>query len=55
MYTDKAIDEQSFADELIGLLADADARAQMRHAAQGLGGATAAAALADQVVATARR
>lgn len=55
MYTDKAIDEQSFADELIGLLADADARTQMRHAAQGLGGATAAAALADQVVATARR
>ncbi|WP_367270423.1 glycosyltransferase [uncultured Olegusella sp.] len=55
MYTDEAIDEQSFADELIGLLADADARASMRSAAQGLGGATAAAALADQVEAIARR
>lgn len=52
---DDKIDEPVFADELLGLVDDPARRDAMRAAARGLGQTSAAAALADQVEAVARR
>lgn len=52
---DDKIDEPVFADELLGLVDDAARRDAMRAAARGLGQTSAAAALADEVEAAARR
>lgn len=52
---DDKIDEPVFADELLGLVDDAARREAMRAAARGLGQTSAAAALADEVEAAARR
>ncbi len=47
MFADAEIDSLAFKERLLGLLADADARAAMRDAARGLGQDRAAARLAD--------
>lgn len=52
---DDRIDSPEFEDALLGLLDDPARRDEMRAAARGLGGSDAAAALADEVEAAARR
>ena len=52
---DEKIDDAVFAETLLGLLDDPARRARMRENARGLGGQSAAEALADQVEAAARR
>lgn len=52
---DEALDDEEFAQELLGLLGDAPYRAQMRRALEGLGQAQAAARLADAVEAAMAR
>ena len=54
MCADADIDDRAFAELVLGLLRDADARAQMRAHAEGLGQARAAERLADALEAIAR-
>ncbi len=54
MFADATIDDDAFADELLGLLGDADRRAQMHAAARDLGQDRAAARLADAIERVAR-